>query len=48
MHAILLAAAMIVPVVARIRAEEVLLRSEFGEVYDAYRTRTSRLIPGLY
>jgi protein-S-isoprenylcysteine O-methyltransferase Ste14 len=36
------------PLLARIRAEEVLLRSQFGEEYDAYRTRTSRLIPGLY
>ena len=34
---VLLAAAMIVPVVARIRAEEALLRSDFGKVYDAYR-----------
>jgi protein-S-isoprenylcysteine O-methyltransferase Ste14 len=34
--------------VARIRAEEALLRSQFGEQYDAYRARTSRLLPGLY
>jgi protein-S-isoprenylcysteine O-methyltransferase Ste14 len=39
---------MLVPLVARIRAEENLLRSQFGAEYDAYRARTSRLIPGLY
>jgi len=36
------------PLLARIRAEEALLRSQFGEEYDADRARTSRLIPGLY
>jgi protein-S-isoprenylcysteine O-methyltransferase Ste14 len=36
------------PVVARMRAEERLLRTQFGAEYDAYRARTSRLIPGLY
>ncbi len=36
---------MIVPIIGRIRAEEALLRSEFGTEYDAYRARTSRLIP---
>jgi protein-S-isoprenylcysteine O-methyltransferase Ste14 len=45
---VLLAALMIPPLVARIHAEERLLRSEFGAEYDAYRARTSRLIPGLY
>ncbi|MGA7385728.1 MAG: isoprenylcysteine carboxylmethyltransferase family protein [Methylocella sp.] len=41
--------ALIIPVLlARIRAEERLLRSQFGAEYDAYRARTSRLIPGLY
>jgi len=41
--------ALIVPVLlARIRAEERLLHSQFGAEYDAYRARTSRLIPGLY
>jgi protein-S-isoprenylcysteine O-methyltransferase Ste14 len=33
---------------ARIRAEERLLRSQFGGEYDVYCNRTSRLIPGLY
>lgn len=32
----------------RIRAEEALLQAQFGAEYDAYRARTSRLIPGLY
>jgi len=45
---VLLAALMLVPLVARIRAEERLLRTQFGAEYDAYRARTSRLIPGLY
>jgi protein-S-isoprenylcysteine O-methyltransferase Ste14 len=36
------------PLVARIRAEERLLRTQFGEEYDGYRARTSRLIPGVY
>jgi protein-S-isoprenylcysteine O-methyltransferase Ste14 len=45
---VLLAALMIPPLRARIRAEERLLRTEFGAEYDAYRARTSQLIPGLY
>ncbi len=40
---------MLIPaLLARIAAEERLLRSQFGDEYDAYRSRTSRLIPGLY
>lgn len=39
---------MLVPLVARINAEERLLRSQFGAEYDAYRARTARLIPGIY
>jgi protein-S-isoprenylcysteine O-methyltransferase Ste14 len=45
---VLLTAFMIGPIIARIRAEEALLRTEFGEEYGAYCARTSRLIPGLY
>jgi protein-S-isoprenylcysteine O-methyltransferase Ste14 len=45
---VVLAALMLVPLVARIRAEETLLHAQFGHAYDAYRARTSRLIPGLY
>lgn len=36
------------PLLARIRAEEALLRSHFGAEYEAYCARTSRLIPRLY
>lgn len=45
---VLLTALMVPPLLARIRAEERLLRTEFGAEYDAYRARTSRLIPGLW
>jgi protein-S-isoprenylcysteine O-methyltransferase Ste14 len=45
---VLLTLLLIPPVVARVRAEEALLRTEFGGEYDAYRARTWRLIPGLY
>jgi protein-S-isoprenylcysteine O-methyltransferase Ste14 len=45
---VLLTALLIPPLVARIRAEESLLRTQFGAEYDAYCARTSRLIPGLY
>jgi protein-S-isoprenylcysteine O-methyltransferase Ste14 len=45
---VLLALANLVPLVARMNAEERLLRPHFGAEYDAYRARTSRLIPGLY
>jgi protein-S-isoprenylcysteine O-methyltransferase Ste14 len=45
---VLLTALSIPPLLARIRAEEMLLRTQFGADYDAYRARTSRLIPGLY
>lgn len=39
---------LIPPLVARMRAEEALLQSQFGAEYEAYRARTWRLIPGLY
>jgi len=45
---VVLTALTIPPILARIRAEERLLRTHFGDEYDAYRARTSRLIPGLY
>jgi hypothetical protein len=45
---VLLTALILPPLLARIRAEEALLRTQFGDEYDAYRARTSRLIPGLY
>jgi len=45
---ILLTALLIPPLLARLHAEERLLRTQFGDEYDAYRSRTSRLIPGVY
>jgi protein-S-isoprenylcysteine O-methyltransferase Ste14 len=45
---LLLTALLVPPLVARIRAEERLLRTQFGGEYDAYCYRTWRLIPGLY
>src|SRR6266436_9182434 len=45
---VLLTALMIPPLLARIYAEERLLRTQFGDEYGAYCARTSRLIPGLY
>jgi protein-S-isoprenylcysteine O-methyltransferase Ste14 len=45
---VILAALIIPPLLARIRSEENLLRLQFGDEYDAYRRRTSRLIPGIY
>ena len=45
---VLLTALMIPPLLARIRAEERMLRMQFGDEYNAYCARTSRLIPGLY
>jgi protein-S-isoprenylcysteine O-methyltransferase Ste14 len=44
----LLAALNIPPLVSRMRSEEALLRTQFGEEYEAYRGRTWRLLPGLY
>jgi protein-S-isoprenylcysteine O-methyltransferase Ste14 len=45
---LVLTALMVPPLVARIRAEEKLLHSQFGGEYDAYCAHTWRLIPGLY
>ena len=45
---ILLTALLIPTLVARIHAEERLLRAHFGDEYNAYCARTSRLLPGLY
>jgi protein-S-isoprenylcysteine O-methyltransferase Ste14 len=45
---VLLTALTLPPLLVRIHAEEMLLRAQFGAEYDAYRARTSRLIPGLY
>jgi protein-S-isoprenylcysteine O-methyltransferase Ste14 len=45
---VLLVLFMLVPLIARIRSEETLLRSQFGAQYDDYCARTWRLLPGLY
>ena len=45
---VLLTALILPPLVARIQAEERLLRAQFGAEYDDYFARTWRLIPGIY
>jgi protein-S-isoprenylcysteine O-methyltransferase Ste14 len=45
---VLLTALTMLPLLARIRAEERLLRTQFGDEYGAYCARTSRLVPGLF
>jgi protein-S-isoprenylcysteine O-methyltransferase Ste14 len=39
---------MFIPLIARIRAEERLLADHFGAEYERYRSRTWRLLPGVY
>jgi protein-S-isoprenylcysteine O-methyltransferase Ste14 len=45
---LILAALNIIPLIGRMQAEERLLESAFGEKYEKYKTRTARLIPGIY
>jgi len=45
---VVLALLNVVPLVARIRSEEALLRAQFGREYDTYCARTWRLVPGIY
>jgi protein-S-isoprenylcysteine O-methyltransferase Ste14 len=45
---VVLAALMIPPLLARIRAEEKLLRSHFGVEYEIYSSHTARLVPGVF
>jgi protein-S-isoprenylcysteine O-methyltransferase Ste14 len=45
---VVLTVLLIPPLIARMDAEEALLSARFGKEYDAYRARTSRLIPGLW
>jgi protein-S-isoprenylcysteine O-methyltransferase Ste14 len=45
---VLMVAAMVPPLIARMHSEERLLTSEFGAEYESYRARTWRLIPGIY
>ena len=45
---VIIAVLMLIVVLARIKAEERLLRETFGPEYDAYRARTWRLLPYVY
>jgi protein-S-isoprenylcysteine O-methyltransferase Ste14 len=45
---LLLGAVLVWPTVARIHAEEALLSSQFGVLYEDYRARTWRLVPFVY
>jgi protein-S-isoprenylcysteine O-methyltransferase Ste14 len=45
---LLLLALLIPPLWRRIRAEERLLETQFGDEYRAYAKRTARLLPGIY
>jgi protein-S-isoprenylcysteine O-methyltransferase Ste14 len=45
---VILTALLVPPLLARISAEENLLRSQFGDDYNAYCSQRSRLIPGIY
>lgn len=45
---LLLLALLIPPLFSRIRAEERLLDSQFGDEYRAYAARTPRMLPGIY
>jgi protein-S-isoprenylcysteine O-methyltransferase Ste14 len=45
---VLLTVLLVPPLLVRIDAEENLLYSQFGDVYNAYRSHTWRLIPGAY
>jgi protein-S-isoprenylcysteine O-methyltransferase Ste14 len=45
---ILLTVLLLVPLIARIHAEERLLRDHFGPEYESYFSHTWRLLPGIY
>ena len=45
---VLLALSLLIPLVARMHAEERLLREQFGAEYEAYFRRTWRLVPRIY
>lgn len=45
---LVLVALTLVPLIARIRSEEALLRAQFGAEYEAYCARSWRLIPRIY
>jgi protein-S-isoprenylcysteine O-methyltransferase Ste14 len=45
---IVLTVLLVPPLIARMDAEEALLSARFGREYDAYRARTSRLLPWIW
>lgn len=45
---LLLAALTLIPLIARIHAEEALLLEHFGQAYEDYCARSWRLLPGVY
>ncbi|MNP73967.1 Isoprenylcysteine carboxyl methyltransferase (ICMT) family protein [compost metagenome] len=45
---LLLVALTVIPLFARINAEEALLKAQFGNEYEAYCARSWRLVPGVY
>jgi protein-S-isoprenylcysteine O-methyltransferase Ste14 len=45
---VLLTAIILLPLLARIRAEEAMLRTQFGSEHDEYCRRTWRLVPWIY
>jgi protein-S-isoprenylcysteine O-methyltransferase Ste14 len=45
---VILTAALLIPLIARIHSEERLLRKHFGAEFDAYCARTWRLLPWIY
>lgn len=45
---VILTAALLIPIVPRIHAEERLLHEQFSTEYDEYRARTWRLVPWIY
>ena len=45
---IVLTASLLSPLLARIRSEERLLAGHFGAEYERYRSRSWRLVPGIY
>lgn len=45
---LLITALMVIVLMGRVRSEEALLRSEFGEEYEAYARRTARFVPGVF
>jgi protein-S-isoprenylcysteine O-methyltransferase Ste14 len=45
---LVLTAVLLVPLVARLRAEERLLAAAFGAEWQAWRARTARLLPGVW